>query len=73
MTISVSSPKAAPKPSLKSIGTPTTIATSAPESAGAARAREEQLVVGRHAAAREAVEEDGDPALAHERASASSP
>ncbi len=39
-----------------------TSATSAPFSAGRARAREEQLVVGGHAAARQAVEEDGDAA-----------
>ena len=57
-TISVSSPKASPKPSRKSIGTPATTATSAPFSAGAARAGEEALVVGGQAAAREPVEED---------------
>ena len=71
-TISVSSPNDAPKPRRKSIGTPTTSATSAPFSAVAARAREEQLVVGGHAAAREAVEEDRD-AAAPRRARAARP
>ena len=54
------SPNAWPKPSRKSIGTPITSATSAPFEPGAARAREEERVVGRQAAAREPVEEDGD-------------
>ena len=62
------SPNAPPKPSRKSIGTPISSATSAPRSPLGARAREEQLVVGRHAAARQAVEEHGDPQLLDERA-----
>ena len=59
-SIFVSSPKLPPKPSRKSIGTPTTSATSAPFSAGAAGAAEGELVVGGQAAAAEAVEEDRD-------------
>ena len=69
-TISVSSPNACPKPRRKSIGTPMTSATSAPLQRRASRAREEQLVVGRHAAARQAVEEDRDAQLLGQRAAA---
>ena len=58
--IFVSSPKLPPKPRRKSIGTPTTRATSAPFSAGAAGAAEGKLVIRREAAAAEAVEEDRD-------------
>ena len=59
-TIFVSSPKLPPKPSRKSIGTPTTSATSAPFSAGSAGAAEAELVVGGQASAAQAVEEDRD-------------
>ena len=67
-TILVSSPKLPPKPRRKSIGTPITSATSAPLSAGAARAREEVRVVRGQAAAREAVQEDRDAERLGERA-----
>jgi hypothetical protein len=72
-TISVSSPKDAPKPRRKSIGTPMTSATSAPLSPWErARAKNSSWSAGRQPA-REAVEEHGDARRLGQRSQLPSP